>query len=55
MSLGSRNFFLYPKKAAEAVVATAESGGAMTTSTSGCSKEADQKGLPWLKFMEFSL
>ncbi|KAK4440646.1 hypothetical protein Salat_0399500 [Sesamum alatum] len=49
MTLGSRNFFLYPKRAAE----VAESGGA---ATSRCSREADnatKKSLPWLKFMEF--
>ncbi|KAH6773062.1 hypothetical protein C2S52_004084 [Perilla frutescens var. hirtella] len=52
VSLGSRNFFLFPKKAE---AATAESGGAAATSTARCSNEADCKGLPWLKFMEFSL
>ncbi|KAL0436334.1 UNVERIFIED_CONTAM: hypothetical protein Sradi_0341300 [Sesamum radiatum] len=54
MALGSRNFFLCPKRAAAEVVA--ESSGAATTSTSGCSREADnatKKTLPWLKFMDF--
>ncbi|KAI3450670.1 hypothetical protein Pfo_007335 [Paulownia fortunei] len=58
VALGSRNFFLCPKKAPEVVAATAESGGAVTTSTSRCSKEADKatkKGLPWPKFMDFLL
>ncbi|KAI3461329.1 hypothetical protein Pfo_017992 [Paulownia fortunei] len=57
MELGSRNFFLCPKKVA--AEASAESGGAaVATSTSNCSKEADkatEKGLPWLKFMDFLL
>lgn len=57
VSLGARNFFLCPKKAAEAVPTTAESGGAVTTSTARCSNEADHsiKELSWLKFMEFTL
>ncbi|XP_073157658.1 uncharacterized protein At4g22758-like [Henckelia pumila] len=53
--LGSRNFFLCPKMTA----AAAESaGGAVTTSNSSCSSEADvgrKKVLPWLKFMDFLL
>ncbi|KAL0370155.1 UNVERIFIED_CONTAM: hypothetical protein Sangu_0333600 [Sesamum angustifolium] len=53
MELGSRNFFLCPKRA------TAESGGAaVSPGTSNCSKEAGpatKKGLPWLKFMDFLL
>ncbi|KAL1557647.1 hypothetical protein AAHA92_08200 [Salvia divinorum] len=50
VSLGSRNFFLFPKKAAEA---TAESGGG---AVARCSNEADNSTeLPWLRFMEFSL
>ncbi|KAK4395941.1 hypothetical protein Sango_1748400 [Sesamum angolense] len=53
MELGSRNFFLCPKRA------TAESGGAVVSpGTSNCSKEAGpatKKGLPWLKFMDFLL
>ncbi|XP_057805711.1 uncharacterized protein At4g22758-like [Salvia miltiorrhiza] len=52
VSLGSRNFFLFPKKAAEEAATTAESGGAMAR----CSNEADcNNELPWLRFMEFSL
>ncbi|KAL8501239.1 hypothetical protein ACS0TY_020696 [Phlomoides rotata] len=53
VAFGSRNFFLCPKSA---VVPAAESGGAVTAAR--CSKVADdgsKKGLPWLKFMEFSL
>ncbi|KAL6537950.1 hypothetical protein OROHE_012237 [Orobanche hederae] len=59
VELGSRNFFLCHKKAAEVVVAaaaTAECIGALTTSR--CSKEVDKcskKGSPWLKFMDFLL
>ncbi|KAL0436993.1 UNVERIFIED_CONTAM: hypothetical protein Sradi_0407200 [Sesamum radiatum] len=53
VELGSRNFFLCPKRAA------AESGGAaVSPGTSNCSKEAGpatKKGLPWLKFMDFLL
>lgn len=55
MDLGSRNFFLCPKKAAAAETA-GESGGAAVASN--CSKEAEKatvKGLPWLKFMDFLL
>ncbi|THG20836.1 hypothetical protein TEA_016273 [Camellia sinensis var. sinensis] len=46
-ALGSRNFFLCPKKYAP----DAESGGCVTTAS--CSKEAEKAnriGLPWLKF-----
>ncbi|KAK4441260.1 hypothetical protein Salat_0460900 [Sesamum alatum] len=57
MELGSRNFFLCPKRAA--AEPTAESGGAaVSPGTSNCSKEAGtatKKGLPWLKFMDFLL
>jgi len=54
VALGSRNFFLCPKKS------TSESdGGDVTTATSSsCSKQADKAtktGLPWLRFMEFLL
>ncbi|KAJ4724938.1 Pentatricopeptide (PPR) repeat-containing protein-like [Melia azedarach] len=52
MELGSRNFFLCPKK-------TVTDGGAdVTTSSSTCSKEAGKAGkmgIPWLKFMDFLL
>ncbi|KAH6814695.1 hypothetical protein C2S51_023713 [Perilla frutescens var. frutescens] len=50
--LGSRNFFLCPKKAA----AAADGGGASVVSS--CSGEAENRaktGLPWLKFMDFLL
>ncbi|KAK6138435.1 hypothetical protein DH2020_027810 [Rehmannia glutinosa] len=55
MELGSRNFFLCPKK--PAAEATVESGGAAMTEAAAlnCSKEADKvikKGLIWLKFMD---
>lgn len=50
IGLGSRNFFLCPKPVAEA---------ASVTSSSSCSKEAEKGafkiGLPWLRFMGFSL
>jgi hypothetical protein len=55
LALGSRNFFLCPKKCG------AEDGPATTSSnTSSCSKQAEKArgngfGLPWLKFMEFKL
>ncbi|KAL8480949.1 hypothetical protein ACS0TY_027462 [Phlomoides rotata] len=49
VELGTRNFFLCPNKTA----AAAESGEAAVASS--CSKEADKKGLPWLKFMDFLL
>lgn len=58
MGLGSRNFFLCPKKS------NAESAGAVTTSSSSssCAKQADTAtasatkiSLPWLKFMDFLL
>lgn len=58
VSLGSRNFFLFPKKAAADAEATAagSSGGAVVKSTARCSNEADSYNeLPWLRFMEFSL
>lgn len=54
MELGSRNFFLCPRKTA--AEGAAEGGGASVTSS--CSEEAEKgikKGLPWLKFMEFLL
>lgn len=50
MELGSRNFFLCPKRTA------AEGGGASVTPS--CSEEAEKgikKGLAWLKFMDFLL
>ncbi|OIT23223.1 PREDICTED: uncharacterized protein LOC109216691 [Nicotiana attenuata] len=53
MGLGSRNFFLCPKKS-NAVE------GAVMTSSSSCAKQADTATvtkitLPWLKFMDFLL
>lgn len=58
VSLGSRNFFLFPKKAAADAeeAAAGSSSGAVVKSTARCSNEADNNmGLPWLRFMEFSL
>ncbi|KAL2541049.1 hypothetical protein Adt_02027 [Abeliophyllum distichum] len=55
MALGSRNFFLCPKKAAEA---TRDGGAVMTAPTSSCSKEAANPtkiGWSWLKIMEILL
>lgn len=52
IELGSRNFFLCPKKA------VTDGGGDGTTSSSSCSKEAvkaSKTGIPWLKFMDFLL
>ncbi|CAK9150516.1 unnamed protein product, partial [Ilex paraguariensis] len=52
MALGSRNFFLCPKKSA---TETGGGGDAAMPSTS-CSKQAEKAtkiGLPWLKFMDF--
>ncbi|KAG6414778.1 hypothetical protein SASPL_122152 [Salvia splendens] len=56
-SLGSRNFFLFPKKSAEGTATVtanaAEIGGG---AVARCSNEADNSSeLPWLRFMEFSL
>ncbi|KAL2511139.1 hypothetical protein Adt_16739 [Abeliophyllum distichum] len=55
MELGSRNFFLCPKRA-EAAPESGSAAVSMAASTS-CSKEADDKAikkwLPWLKFMDF--
>ncbi|GKV34857.1 hypothetical protein SLEP1_g43198 [Rubroshorea leprosula] len=50
ISLGSRNFFLCPKR-----TGTATDGGGSSTS---CSKEAEKvskSGIPWLKFIDFML
>lgn len=55
MVLGSRNFFLCPKKSASASGADGGSFGGVTASPSSCSKEAakDSKtGFSWLKFMD---
>uniref|UniRef100_A0A5B7A7F1 DUF7054 domain-containing protein n=1 Tax=Davidia involucrata TaxID=16924 RepID=A0A5B7A7F1_DAVIN len=51
MTLGSRNFFLCPKKPA-----TESGGDGLTTPSACCSKQAEKatkSGHPWLKFMEF--
>ncbi|KAM5584396.1 hypothetical protein ABKV19_003989 [Rosa sericea] len=52
MALGSRNFFLCPKKSA---ADGGSSGGGITTSSGSCSKQADKAsktGFSWLKFMD---
>ncbi|XP_071711346.1 uncharacterized protein [Rutidosis leptorrhynchoides] len=56
--LGSRNFFLCPKR--PATIAGSSSGdrvgyGGVPASTSTCSKEAEKGGAGWLRFMEFML
>ncbi|XP_057466335.1 uncharacterized protein At4g22758 [Actinidia eriantha] len=55
MALGSRNFFLYPKKPAPADESGGGGGGGgVTTPTTSCSKQAEKApkiGLPWLKFL----
>ncbi|KAA8550228.1 hypothetical protein F0562_001912 [Nyssa sinensis] len=51
MTLGSRNFFLCPKKSA-----TGSGGGEVTTPSASCAKQAEKVskiGHPWLKFMDF--
>lgn len=61
IGLGSRNFFLCPKKSNSD--GTSTSGGAVMTSppsSSSCAKQADKGtatkiSLPWLKFMDFML
>lgn len=61
LELGSRNFFLCPKKASGVgVEGGAGNGGSATTSFASCSKEVDRvskSGLGWfnLKFMDFML
>lgn len=55
MELGSRNFFLCPKKP---VKDGGSSSDVTTSSSSTCSKEAEKAsktGIPWLKFMDFLL
>lgn len=52
MELGSRNFFLCPKKSA---ADGGSSGGGITTSSGSCSKQvekASKTGFSWLKFMD---
>ncbi|KAF9676270.1 hypothetical protein SADUNF_Sadunf09G0121100 [Salix dunnii] len=60
MALGSRNFFLCPKKSRMDGASCSGSGGLTATSSPSCSKEvkkeAAKSGLhPWLKFMDFLL
>lgn len=53
-ALGSRNFFLCPKK----LGAVTSMGGDLTVSSSRCTKQADTDiriALPWPKFMDFLL
>lgn len=50
IALGSRNFFLCPKRPME--------GGGATTASASCSKQAEKASKPgfaWLKFMDFLL
>lgn len=52
MALGSRNFFLCPKKSA---ADGGSSAGGITTSSGSCSKQAEKAsktGFSWLKFMD---
>ncbi|GFZ12656.1 hypothetical protein Acr_23g0010410 [Actinidia rufa] len=59
MTLGSRNFFLFPIKpepapAAEGGGGGGGGGGGVTTPTASCSNQAEKAskiGLPWLKFL----
>ncbi|CAK7329287.1 unnamed protein product [Dovyalis caffra] len=60
MALGSRNFFLCPKKSGMDGASCSGSGGLTTTSSPSCSKEVEKEVaksgfLPWLKFMDFLL
>lgn len=63
MALGSRNFFLCPKKSGMDGASCSRSGGLTTTSSPSCSKEVEKEvaksngvGIhPWLKFMDFLL
>ncbi|KAI8573519.1 hypothetical protein RHMOL_Rhmol01G0284100 [Rhododendron molle] len=57
-ALGSRNFFLCPKKPPPAPAPASGGGGDCATAakTVSCSKEAEKAnkgGLPWLKFLSF--
>lgn len=52
MALGSRNFFLCPKKSA---VDGGGCGGGITTSCSKQAERASKTGFSWLKFMDFLL
>lgn len=56
MELGSRNFFLCPKKPVKDGCSNSSDG--TTSSSSTCSKEAGKASktvIPWLKFMDFLL
>ncbi|KAL9333060.1 hypothetical protein Peur_073199 [Populus x canadensis] len=60
MALGSRNFFLCPKKSGMDGASCSRSGGLTTTSSPSCSKEVKEEAAksgfhPWLKFMDFLL
>ena len=52
MALGSRNFFLCPKKSA---VDGGGCGGGITTSCSKQAERVSKTGFSWLKFMDFLL
>ncbi|KAE9463410.1 hypothetical protein C3L33_04692, partial [Rhododendron williamsianum] len=55
-ALGSRNFFLCPKKPPPATASGGGGDGATASTTASCSKEAEKAnkgGLPWLKFLSF--
>lgn len=54
MELGSRNFFLCPRKSKTTVDGGAANEGSVTTSFASCSNQADKvtkSGFNWLKFM----
>ncbi|KAI5577710.1 hypothetical protein POPTR_009G149200v4 [Populus trichocarpa] len=60
MALGSRNFFLCPKKSGMDGASCSRGGGLTTTSSPSCSKEVKEEAAksgfhPWLKFMDFLL
>lgn len=62
IELGSRNFFLCPRKPAAAVEGGAGREGSVTTPFVSCAKEAekgshggDRGGFAWLKLMNFLL
>lgn len=56
LALGSRNFFLCPKR--KCLTESEEDTSSSSSSSSSCSTEAGKTakiGIPWLKFMEFML
>lgn len=60
MALGSRNFFLCPKKSGLDGASCSRGGGLTTTSSPSCSKEVKEEAAksgfhPWLKLMDFLL